>query len=70
MLGMNTLRAIAGGSRFTKEPDATAPEQWPAEISEQMAAAHRTICAVANTTADPRLVELLKVIEELRGSPH
>ena len=33
MLGMNTLRA--------KEPVETVPDQWPAEIGEQMAAAHR-----------------------------
>ena len=33
MLGINTLLA--------KEPVETAPEQWPVEIGEQMAAAHR-----------------------------
>ncbi len=41
-----------------KEPVET-PDQWPAEIGEQMAAAHRT-------DTDPRLLELLKLAEELR----
>ncbi len=50
MLGMNTLRA--------KEPVQTAPDQWPAEIGKQMAAAHRI-------DTDPRLPELLKMAEEL-----
>ena len=49
MLGMNTLRA--------QEPVETAPDQWPAEIGEQMAAAHR-IYPVVDETA--RLVELLR----------
>jgi hypothetical protein len=35
----------------------------PAEIGEQMAAAHRIYPA-----ADPRLVELLKLAEELRST--
>jgi hypothetical protein len=70
MLGMNTLRLLAGGRLFTKEPIETAPDQWPAEIGEQMAAAHRVIYPVANTVADPRLFELLKLVEGLRGSPH
>jgi hypothetical protein len=52
MLGMNTLRAITGGKLPAKEPVETA------EV-------HR-IYPVANTTADPRLVELLKLVEELR----
>jgi hypothetical protein len=51
---MLTLRA--------KEPVET--DQWPAEIGEQMAAVHRM-----NTAADPRLVELLKLVEELREKP-
>ena len=54
---MNTLQA--------KEPDTLAPERWPADIGEQMAAAHR----IYPKAADPRLVELLKLAEELRA-PH
>jgi hypothetical protein len=50
MLGMNTL------------PVERAPDQWPAEIGEQMAAMHR-IYPVLDTAADPRLVELLKLVE-------
>ena len=46
-----------------KEP--VEPDRWPAEIGEQMAAVHQMIYPVANTAADPRLVELLKVVEEL-----
>jgi hypothetical protein len=41
MLGMNTLRAIAGGKLFTKVSDAPAPNRWPVESGKQMAAAHR-----------------------------
>jgi hypothetical protein len=41
------------------------PDPWPTGISEQMAAAHRIYPG-----ADPRLVELLKLVEGLRGSPH
>jgi hypothetical protein len=48
---------------MNKEP--VEPDQWPAGISEQMAAVHR-IYPVVDTTADPRLVELLKLAEELR----
>ena len=48
-----------------KEPDTLAPERWPADIGEQMAAAHR----IYPKAADPRLVELLKLAEEL-GAPH
>jgi hypothetical protein len=57
MLGMNTLLA--------KEPVETAPEQWPVEIGEQMAAAHR-IYPVLDKAADLRLAELLRVAEESR----
>jgi hypothetical protein len=50
------------------------PDRWPAEIGEQMAAVHRMIYPVANTAADPRLIELLKVVEELgadrEDAPH
>jgi hypothetical protein len=58
MIGMN------------KEP--VEPDRWPGEIGEQMAAVHRMIYSVGNT-ADPRLVELLKLVEELdaeRDAPH
>jgi hypothetical protein len=59
MLGMNTFGA--------KEPVETTPYQWPTEIGEQMAAAHR-IYPVVDSAADPRLIELLKVVEELRAT--
>jgi hypothetical protein len=39
---------------------------WPAEIGEQMAAVHR-IYPFLETRADPRLVELLTLAEELRA---
>jgi hypothetical protein len=54
MLSMNTLRA--------KEPVETSPDQWPADIGEQMAAVHR-IYPIVDTAADPKLVELLKFVE-------
>jgi hypothetical protein len=56
MLSMNTLRAITGGKLPAKEPG-----QEPVETAEV-----RRIYPVANTTADPRLIELLKLVEELR----
>jgi hypothetical protein len=59
MIGMN------------KEP--VESDRWPGEIGEQMAAVHRMIYSVGNTAADPRLVELLKLVEELgaeREAPH
>jgi hypothetical protein len=59
MLGMNTLRAITGGKLSAKEPAEVSQE--PVETAE----VHH-IYPVANTTADPRLVELLKLVEELR----
>jgi hypothetical protein len=63
MLGMNTLRAIRGGKLSAKEPVETAPDQEkPVETAE----VHR-IYPVGNTGADPRLVELLKLVEELRA---
>ena len=50
------------------------PDRWPAEIGEQMAAVHKMIYPVADTAADPRLVELLKLVEEFGAeraeSPH
>jgi hypothetical protein len=50
------------------------PDRWPAEIGEQMAAVHQMIYPDANAAADPRLVELLKLVEELGAeraeSPH
>jgi hypothetical protein len=59
MLGMNTLRA--------KEPVETSPDQWPADIGEQMAAVHR-IYPIVDTAADPKLVELLKFVEASESS--
>ena len=53
MLGTNTQRA--------KEPVDTTPDQWPADIGEQMAAVHRIYPIVE--TAEPKLVELLKFVE-------
>ena len=58
MLGMSKLRAIAGGKLPVKDKD----DQTPVETAEV-----RRIYPVANTTADPRLHELLKLIEELRA---
>ena len=54
MLGMNRQRAKA-------QVD-TAPDQWPADIGEQMAAVHR-IYPIVDTAAPPKLVELLKFVE-------
>ena len=54
MLGTNTQRAKA-------QVDTT-PDQWPADIGEQMAAVHR-IYPIVETAADPKLVELLKFVE-------
>jgi hypothetical protein len=51
MIGMN------------KEP--VESDRWPGEIGEQMAAVHRLIYSARNTAADPRLLELLKLVEEL-----
>jgi hypothetical protein len=54
---------------MNKEP--VEPDQWPAEIGEQMAAVHR-IYPIVDTTTDPRLVDLLKLAEQLRtdlGNP-
>jgi hypothetical protein len=67
MLGMNKLRAIAGGKLPLKDKDdqgpvETAVGQEPVETAE----VHR-IYPVANTAADPRLLELLKLVEELRA---
>ncbi len=67
MLGMNKLRAIAGGKLSVKDKGdqglaETAVGQEPVETAE----VHR-IYPVANTTADPRLLELLKLVEELRA---
>jgi hypothetical protein len=66
MLGMNTLRAITGGKPAAKEPVETAPDQEAAEVGQQTAEVHR-IFPVANTATDPRLLELLKLVEELRA---
>jgi hypothetical protein len=64
MLGMNTLRAITGGLSAkgpTEKTLETATDQEPVTTAE----VHR-IYPVANTAADARLVELLKLVEELR----
>jgi hypothetical protein len=55
---MNTQRA--------KGQVDTTPDQWPADIGEQMAAVHR-IYPIVDKDADPKLVELLKFAEELRA---
>jgi hypothetical protein len=60
MLGMNTVLA--------KGPVEPSPDEWPAEIGEQMAAVHR-IYPIVDTAADPRLVELLKLAEEWDAGP-
>ena len=57
MFGMNTQRA--------KEPVDTTPDQWPADIGAQMAAVHR-IYPIVDTAPDPKLVELLKFVQDLR----
>jgi hypothetical protein len=54
MLGMNILRAIAGGRLATKK------RQAQVETPEV-----RRMYAFANT-ADPRPIKLLKLVEELR----
>ena len=54
MLGMNMLRAIAGGKPAAKEPEA------PVETAEV-----RRMYPFANTT-DPRLIKLLKLVEQVR----
>jgi hypothetical protein len=65
MLGMNTLRAITGGKLSAKGPAEktleTATDQEPVKTAE----VHR-IYPVA-PAEDPRLVELLKLVEELRA---
>ena len=58
MLGMKTQPA--------KEPVDKTPDQWPTDIGEQMAAVHR-IYAIVDTAAPPKLVELLKFVEDLRA---
>jgi hypothetical protein len=54
MLGMNTLRAITGGKLPAKEPEA------PVETAEV-----RRMYVFANTV-DPRLIKLLKLVEQAR----
>ena len=56
MLGMNTLRAIRGGKLSAKEPVG----QKPVETAEV-----RRMYAFANTV-DPRLIKLLKLVEQAR----
>ena len=65
MLGMNTLRTIAGGKLPLKDkndqgPIETAAGQEPVETAEV-----RRMYAFANTV-DPRLIKLLKLVEPAR----
>jgi hypothetical protein len=67
MVLMNKLRAVAGKKFTLKDKDdqgpvETATDKEPAKTTE----VHR-IYPVANPAADPRLIELLKAIEELRA---
>ena len=48
-----------GRNARAKETVDRTPDQWPADIGEQMAAVHR-IYPIVNTAADPKMVELLK----------
>jgi len=59
MLGMNTLRAIVRGKRSAKEPEVW-DGQKPVEATEV-----RRMYAFANTL-DPRLIKLLKLVEQAR----
>ena len=59
MLGINTLPAIVGGRRSAKEPEAPVGQK-PVETAEV-----RRMYAFANTT-DPRLIKLLKLVEQVR----
>jgi hypothetical protein len=59
MFGMNTLRTIAGGRLSTKEPQEPV-DQKPVETAEV-----RRMYAFANTV-DPRLIKLLKLVEQVR----
>jgi len=54
MLGMNTLQAIVGGRLSAKKPEV------PVERAEV-----RRMYAFANTV-DPRLIKLLKLVEQVR----
>ena len=56
MLGINTLRAIASARLSAKEPVG----QKPVETAEV-----RRMYAFANTV-DPRLIKLLKLVEQVR----
>ena len=56
MLDLNTLRAVMSGKRSAREPVGRKPVE-PAEL--------RRMYALANT-ADPRLIELLKLVEQVR----
>ena len=67
MLGMNKLRAIAGGKLSVKDKDDQRPaDSAVSQEAVETAEVHR-IYPVANTAADPRLLELLKLVEELRA---
>jgi hypothetical protein len=60
MLGMNLLRAIAGGRRSAKKPETAVGPETVAT------AGVRRMYAFANTL-DPRLVKLLKLVEQVRS---
>ena len=49
-----------------KEPVDTTPDQWPADIGEQMALVHR-IYPIVDTASDAPLVDLLELVEDLRA---
>lgn len=67
MVLMNKLRAIAGGKFPVKDQDDQGPVVTAADKEPVKTAEVHRIYPVANTAADPRLVELLKVVEELRA---
>ena len=56
MLDINTLRALTSGKRSVREPAGQKPVE-PSEV--------RRMYAFANTV-DPRLIELLKLVERVR----
>ena len=58
MLGKSMQRA--------KEPVDTTADKWPADIGEQMAWVHR-IYPIVDTASDAPLVDLLKLVEDLRA---
>ena len=67
MVLLNKLRGIAGGKFPVKDKDAQGAVEAAADKEPVKTAGIHRIYPVANTAADPRLVELLKVVEELRA---